>query len=258
MHIFHFDSNFVPISLLVTLEAVKLIQGINMSKDPLMRTDPPAQMGGGKLDSRQKPAPITLTVQSSNLNEELGQIKFVFSDKTGTLTCNKMDFKKIMINGKIYGNLAEDNDKYIKDYQDFPSVTNVDFHDQNLIDIMNNNKESKHEEVRHAIFFLALCHSVVVENKGNNEVVFNASSPDELALINFAKFCGVEFRGLVGGYLLVEFNSNIYRFKLLQTFEFDSSRKRQSIIFEDENQNIYLYCKGADSVIENQLSSSNK
>jgi phospholipid-transporting ATPase len=42
-------------------------------------------------------------VQSSNLNEELGQIDFVFSDKTGTLTQNIMEFKKISINGITYG-----------------------------------------------------------------------------------------------------------------------------------------------------------
>jgi len=41
--------------------------------------------------------------RTSDLIEELGQVEFIFSDKTGTLTCNVMDFKKCSINGKVYG-----------------------------------------------------------------------------------------------------------------------------------------------------------
>ncbi len=42
-------------------------------------------------------------VQSSNLNEQLGQVEYVFSDKTGTLTCNQMEFKKMSIGKFSYG-----------------------------------------------------------------------------------------------------------------------------------------------------------
>jgi len=64
-----------------------------------------------------------VNVQSSNLNEELGQVQYIFSDKTGTLTCNIMEFRKISINGISYGEDVSHN------MDSFPKVTNVNFSD---------------------------------------------------------------------------------------------------------------------------------
>ncbi|TMS16361.1 Phospholipid-transporting ATPase IB [Larimichthys crocea] len=83
-------NNLIPISLLVTLEVVKFTQALFINWDVEMyyaETDTPAM------------------ARTSNLNEELGQVKYLFSDKTGTLTCNVMHFKKCTIAGITYGNL---------------------------------------------------------------------------------------------------------------------------------------------------------
>uniref|UniRef100_A0A672TED8 Phospholipid-transporting ATPase n=1 Tax=Sinocyclocheilus grahami TaxID=75366 RepID=A0A672TED8_SINGR len=83
-------NNLIPISLLVTLEVIKFVQAffINWDTDMLYEvTNTPAM------------------ARTSNLNEELGQVKYIFSDKTGTLTCNVMQFKKCTIAGVAYGSL---------------------------------------------------------------------------------------------------------------------------------------------------------
>ncbi len=74
--------------MLVSLEMVKVLQGLAMSNDPRM-CEPVNN--------------INATVQTSGLNEELGQIDYIFSDKTGTLTCNLMEFKKLCVGGRSYG-----------------------------------------------------------------------------------------------------------------------------------------------------------
>lgn len=120
--------NFVPISLLVTLELVKFLQAALLSADDTMKS-PINDMN--------------VTVQSSNLNEELGQIQYIFSDKTGTLTCNIMDFKNICIGGVSYGD-EETLDSILLENK--PKVTNVDFKDatffHHLEDFSNENNKN--------------------------------------------------------------------------------------------------------------------
>ena len=100
---------------------------------------------------------------------------------------------------------------------------------------------------------MAICHSVIPEyNKETEETIYNSSSPDESALVNGANFLGCQFldRDEENNIKINFKNQNrIYNFKLLYLFEFNSDRKRMSVIIKDENNKIKLITKGADLVI---------
>ncbi|KAF9277994.1 hypothetical protein BGZ88_000862 [Linnemannia elongata] len=83
--------NIIPISLYISIEFVKTFQAYFIWQD--------SDMYDIELDQ-------FCTPKTWNLTDDLGQIEYVFSDKTGTLTRNIMEFKKCSINGKIYGNNA--------------------------------------------------------------------------------------------------------------------------------------------------------
>lgn len=75
------------------------------------------------------------------------------------------------------------------------------------------------------MFCLSLCHTIITDEKGPNEIVYNAASPDELALVNFAKYVGFEYIGTDSDQnLMVRALNKVHKYKLLQTLEFNSTR----------------------------------
>jgi magnesium-transporting ATPase (P-type) len=109
---------------------------------------------------------------------------------------------------------------------------------------------------------LSVCHTVIAEKakNGTGSLVYNASSPDELALVNAAKFFGYNFKGRdEDNNMLVEVNednedisigSPVKQYALLNVIEFTSTRKRMSVIVRDlQNETIRVMCKGADSIV---------
>ena len=224
--------NFVPISLMLTLETVKFFQGVLISIDKGM-----ISYNG-----------IECKVQSSNLNEELGQIDYVFSDKTGTLTCNEMRFKYLIVGKEVYGKQ--------RGYDgDVPYVKNVDFEDPKVWNSRDNQFPTEEcKRLKEAIIGLGLCHNCVLEQNGD----YNASSPDELAFVYFSKLVGCEYKGMDQDNFIVlsEFGLE-KKYKLLDTFEFNSDRKRMSVIMQNEDGKIIMFCKGADSIMASRFSKEN-
>uniref|UniRef100_A0A3Q2YBP1 Phospholipid-transporting ATPase n=1 Tax=Hippocampus comes TaxID=109280 RepID=A0A3Q2YBP1_HIPCM len=229
-------NNLIPISLLVTLEVVKFTQALFINWDVEMyyaETDTPAM------------------ARTSNLNEELGQVKYLFSDKTGTLTCNVMHFKKCTIAGITYG-FPIDLFSFVLD-SNLPSSSNnsTEFDDPALIQNIENGHLTS-PQIREFLTMMAVCHTVVPERE-NDQIIYQASSPDEGALVKGAKGLGFVFTARTPDSVIIDARGKEMTYQLLNVLEFSSNRKRMSAVVRTPNGRLRLYCKGADNVIFERL-----
>ena len=117
-----------------------------------------------------------------------------------------------------------------------------------------------HDTLRKPIvdFFraLAICHSVLSDTpdpKNPHILDYKAESPDEAALVGGARDLGFPFIGKNANRLDIEVLGKPERWTPLRVLEFNSSRKRMSVIARDPNGRLVLFCKGADSVIYQRL-----
>ena len=105
---------------------------------------------------------------------------------------------------------------------------------------------------------LGLCHTVITDIKetkeGQKYIVYNAASPDELALVNGARHLGFAFESRDDdNNMICRAWGEERKYKLLNVIEFDSTRKRMSVIIRTPDNRIMVICKGADSIIEKRL-----
>ena len=118
-------------------------------------------------------------------------------------------------------------------------------------------EDSNHANYQNIVDFLThlgVCHTVVAEAKQDGNIVYNASSPDELALVNAAKYFGYYFKGRDDdNNIEVEILGKSIRFQLLTVIEFSSDRKRMTVVVRTPDGKIKVMCKGADSIIAERL-----
>lgn len=141
----------------------------------------------------------------------------------------------------------------------YGEITNIHFSDEILKQNILNKTEKNFEDFDIFLKCLSLCSSVIVEKDENGNIKYHASSIDEKALLNGARYLGYIFLGKDNeGNFLLEINEKIQKFVMLNVIEFDSERKRMSVIVKDlQTQKIILLCKGADDILRD-LTSQNK
>ncbi|CAG8528415.1 16324_t:CDS:2 [Acaulospora colombiana] len=260
--------NIVPISLYITIEMVKTVQAYFIHSD--------IDLYYPKLD-------YPCTPKTWNISDDLGQIEYIFSDKTGTLTQNVMEFKRCTINGVSYGQgetdatrgakLAEPSSAITEDGFDLEAEkklmlqemskifenryvsSNVTFIDSKLFqDLRSEGEQAK--AIQDFFSALALCHTVLVERPDENnpfKIDYKAQSPDEAALVGCARDVGFVFLERFQDTLAIELLGERKEFTLLNVLEFNSTRKRMSVIIRPPEGGVILLCKGADSVIYARL-----
>lgn len=305
-------SALIPQSLYVSMEIVRAFQVYFIENDQTI------------VDPETK---VRTEVRTSNLNEELGVIHHVFTDKTGTLTANRMEFKKCSIAGRVFeqGDALDTGATSLREVRDAlqagPESSAIrDFSVHEL------------EDLEMVFRLLALCHSVVAEipdtgdtasdnseistdtnnarrrnllrrrrnrrhsdagegseaserevssnpksrepsslnssiprNSGQSEnrpssslngsntdgtaINYQASSPDEAALVQAARVQGFTFLSRSNKDVVIDVFGRQEVYELLETIEFDSTRKRMSVITRDSEGRVHIFTKGADAII---------
>lgn len=243
---------FIPISLYVSLEIIKLIQMSFMNLDRMMyheETDTP------------------FAARTSNLNEELGMVTTVLSDKTGTLTQNKMEFFKASIGGTAYGEGQTEVERTLQKFNGEddgsgeqtntkPIEPGNNFRDERI----NNNawvNEPNASFIRDFFFALAVCNTAIPEHSFNEwGVQYQCESPDEAAFVVVARRFGIILHSREAGKTIVYEFGERKEYEVLEVLEFSSNRKRQSVILRAPNGKLILLCKGADSVLLERMDES--
>ena len=285
-------NTLIPISLIVTLEIVKVIQGFFINWDTELYSFKYKKLCFAK---------------SVSINEELGNVNYIFSDKTGTLTCNKMEFKYCIIGETCY-QYKDKEENGIVDIEDsqFKNMENIKIYGKNkkMIDssqlneynniqkntnnyktvIPNKNFRIKYKQIgRHYFdsllkseneniskklkedfnlireFWTAIsCAHECVCSNNENEEKYSGISPDDVELVKAASNQGFSFMKSNNNIRKINICCEEKEFLILNILNFTSERKRMSIIIKDSNNNIKLYCKGADSEIKKRIIYNNE
>ncbi|XP_074154386.1 phospholipid-transporting ATPase IF isoform X4 [Sminthopsis crassicaudata] len=245
--------NFIiPISLYVTVEMQKFLGSFFIGWD---------------LDLYHEETDQKAQVNTSDLNEELGQVEYVFTDKTGTLTENEMQFRECSINGikyqEINGRLVPEGPtpESSEGLAYFRSLAHLSTSAHLAIGSETETELIKEQD----LFFKAvgLCHTVQISsgqseglgdgpwhpNAVSSQLEYYASSPDEKALVEAAARIGVVFMGSTEETMEIKTLGKVERYKLLHVLEFDSDRRRMSVIVQSPSGERLLFSKGAESSI---------
>lgn len=245
-------STIVPISLRVNLDLGKSVYAWFIQHD--------------------EDIPETI-VRTSTIPEDLGRIEYLLSDKTGTLTQNDMQLRKIHVGTVSYANEAmSEVDSYIR--QGFSGLVSSEGEGSGKVSAFAGSSggttRSRREigsRVRDLVLALALCHNVTpttsTDDHGKTETTYQASSPDEIAIIRWTEAVGLRLAHRDRQRMVLESvhtGEVVARAEVLNIFPFTSEGKRMGIILryarpgeksdnDESSDPVWFFQKGADTVM---------
>ncbi|XP_021717049.1 phospholipid-transporting ATPase 2-like [Chenopodium quinoa] len=207
-------SIMIPISIKVSLDLVKSLYAKFIDWD---------------LEMFDQETGVPSHAANTAISEDLGQVEYILTDKTGTLTENKMVFKKCCIGGVFYGS---ENGDALKDAA--------------LLDAVS----SGSSDIIRSLTVMAICNTVIPTKSKRGDVVYKSQSQDEEALVHAAAQLHMVLINKAANVLEINCNGSLIQYELLDVLEFTSDRKRMSVVVRDyQNGKIMLLSKGADEAI---------
>ncbi|KZS95466.1 phospholipid-translocating P-type ATPase [Sistotremastrum niveocremeum HHB9708] len=226
-------SSIIPISLRVNLDMGKTVYANQIMSDHEI--------------------PNTI-VRTSTLPEELGRIEYLLSDKTGTLTQNEMELKKLHMGTISYGFDAMDEVAH-----QLAIAFGLDVNAPHLrqgsvatgVQLATRGKRDMSARLKDVVLSLALCHNVTPVTNDDGSVTYQASSPDEVAIVQWTSSVGLTLTARSRTSITLQSPSgSLLNFTILDIFPFTSESKRMGIVVRDDQTHEILFLqKGADVVM---------
>lgn len=218
-------STIIPVSLRVNLDMAKSVYAHNIEHDQTI--------------------PETV-VRTSTIPEDLGRIDYLLTDKTGTITQNDMDLRKIHVGTVAFG---QDSMDEVSEYvtQSVKAQLSGAESKQSRRDVV--------KRVWNLVHCLSVCHSVTptedVDAEGNTSVAYQAVSPDEIAIVAWTAEVGMELvkRDRKGMTIRHTASGELFDYRVLYVFPFNSDSKRMGIIVQRGENEIWYFVKGADTAV---------